>query len=152
MTISGAQAAALRAALAGDGGTFEYLANQFAVTSEEEFGVLTASAFIVAARRRFAAGWSIGDVIKFVGALRARNEAERADVLAGAAEQMLLGALHGRPKQGEFSELEEGYAQFALLAELVRDLDEQGLGEQGLDVLLNEACSQAERWMTKVKH
>jgi len=97
MTISGAQAAALRAALAGDGQTFECLAAQFAATSEEEFGVLMASAFIIAARRRFAAGWSIGDVITFVGALRAHHEAEQAEVHAGVAEQMLLGALRGRP-------------------------------------------------------
>jgi hypothetical protein len=147
MTISGAQVAALRAALAGDGDTFEYHANQFAMTCDAGFGLLTASAFIVAAKRRFAAGWSIGDVIKFVGTLRARNEAERADVLAGAAEQMLLGALRGRPMHSEAGELEEGYAQLALLAELVCDLD-----EQGLDVLLNEARDQAERWMAKAKH
>jgi hypothetical protein len=148
MIVSGAQVAALRAALAGDGQAFECLAGQFATASGEEgFGVLTASAFIRAARRRFASGWSIGDVIKFVGALRARNEAEQADVHAGAAEQMLLGALCGRPMHGEFGELEEGYAQFTLLAELVRDLD-----EQELNVLLNEARERAERWLANDKH
>jgi hypothetical protein len=148
MIVSGAQVAALRAALAGDGQAFECLAGQFATASGEEgFGVLTASAFIRAARRRFASGWSIGDITKFVGALRARNEAEQADVHAGAAEQVLLGALRGRPTRSEFGELEEGYAQFAVLAEMVRDLD-----EQGLDALLKEACEQVGGWMACVKH
>jgi hypothetical protein len=142
MTISGAQLAALRAALAGDGHAFEGLVGESAIGFDEKFAVLTASAFVVAVRRRFREKWSIGDVIGFVGTLRARNEAEHADVDAGAAEHVLISALTGQPMRGEFGDLDKGYAQFALLAELVSDLDE---GE--LRALLEEARDRADQWL-----
>jgi hypothetical protein len=144
MTITPVQVAALRAALAGDEEAFERLSSEPGVADGQEFPALVAAAFVAAAQRRFPPGWSGGDVVQFVGHLRARGEGAREDLSATAAEQMLHNALRGEPMSGKFDDVMKGYAQFALLAELVRDLSGQELG-----TFLAEAREQAEAWLAQ---
>lgn len=55
---------------------------------------------------------------------------------------MLYSALRGEPMRGQFGEFDKGYAQFALLAELVSDLD-----ARQIDAFLEEARERADRWL-----
>lgn len=142
MTITGIQIAALQAILTGDNDAFHRLSMEPDLVHGDGFPVLIATAFVAAARRRFPTGCSNGDVIRFVGQVRARDEGKHADLSAVAAEQMLLNVLRGEPISHEFDEDTEGYAQIAILAELVSDLD-----EQQLDMFLVEARGQADTWL-----
>ena len=134
MSISEKQLTALRTALRGDAEEFDRSDIWPAATHGNEFPLLVSHAFILAARRRFPDGYSTGDVIRFVGKLRSRNQGEYADVSASAAEQMLFCALRGEPMNNKADEFAKGYAQVAVLASLVSDLN----GHQ-LDELLHEA-------------
>jgi hypothetical protein len=127
VTVTLGQVAALRAALVGDEEDFERLSADPGVADGQEFPRLVATAFAAAAQRRFRPGWSVGDVVRFVGHLRAHGEGSYEDLSAAAAEQMLLSILRGEPMGGQFDDFMRAYAQFALLAELVRDLSEQEL-------------------------
>jgi hypothetical protein len=140
--VTDAQVSALRAALVGDSGTFDRLGGESGLEYGEEFPVLMAMAFINAARRRFGVGWSRGDVVRFVGQLRARDHGEYSDVSSEASEQMLIGALRGEPFQTQFDEFAKGYALAAVLAELV-----SGFDAQRLSALLREARQQADQWL-----
>ena len=144
MTVTPAQFAALRAALTGDEETFERLTAAADFLNGEGFPVLVATAFVAAARQRFPPGWSRGDVVRFVGHLRARDGGAHEDLSATAAEQMLLSTLRGEPMGGQFDDFMKGYAQFALLAELVRDLN-----EQELSTFLAAAREQADAWLVQ---
>ena len=140
--VTDAQVAALRAALTGETHTFDLMGGASGLDYGEEFAVLIAVAFIAAARRHFGSGWSRSNVIHFVGQLRARDQGEYADVSAGDAEQMLISALEGKPLQRQFDEFAKGYAQAAVLTELVSDLD-----EEQVDLLLQDARQEADRWL-----
>lgn len=144
MTVTPAQAATLRAALVGDDDAFNRLSTDPDVAKGEGFPILAAAAFAAAAQRRFPPGWSGGDVVRFVGHLRARSEGAYENLSATAAEQMLLSILRGEPMDGQFDDFMKGYAQFALLAELVRDLS-----EQELSTFLAEAREQADTWLAQ---
>jgi hypothetical protein len=144
MTVTPAQAATLWAALTSDEETFERLAAAEDFLNGGGFPILVAAAFVAAVQRRFPPGWSGGDVVRFVGRLRARNEGAYEDLSATAAEQMLLSVLRGEPMGGQFDDFMKGYAQFALLAELVRDLS-----EQDLSTFLAGAREQADAWLAQ---
>jgi hypothetical protein len=140
MTVTDAQVTALRAVLTGDGETFDRVGGESGQDYGEEIGILTATAFATAARYQFPSQWSMPDLIRFVGRVRARDQGEYADISASAAEQMLRAALSDEPMHGEFDEVAYAYAQAVLLAELVSDLD-----AQQLDAFLAEARVQADR-------
>ena len=142
MTVTSGQVAAFRAVLTADDEAFNRLSAAPGVAGGEEVRTLIAAAFIAAAQRRFPPGWSSGDVVKFVGHIRARNEGAHQDLDATAAEQMLLSILRGQPMGGEFDENTKGYAQVALLAELVRDFS-----EQELTAFIAHAREQADTWL-----
>ena len=142
MTVTPAQVAALRSALSGNEDAFNRLSSDPDVADSEGFPILMAAAFVAAAQRRFPPGWSGGDVVRFVGHLRARGEGAYEDLSATAAEQMLLSTLRGEPMGGQFDDVMKGYAQFALLAELVRDLS-----EHELSTFLAAAREQADAWL-----
>jgi len=144
MTVTPAQFAALRAALTGDEETFERLTAAADFLNGEGFPVLVATAFVEAARQRFPPGWSRGDVVRFVGHLRARDGGAHEDLSATAAEQMLLSVLSEEPIAGEFNENAKGIAQVALLTELVSDLN-----EQDLSMFLAEVREQADAWLAQ---
>jgi hypothetical protein len=146
MSIVNAEVAALRAALSGDSETFDRLAGTSGWDHGDEFGIMLATAFVAAARHRFPGQWSVADLVRFVGRIRARHQGEQADINASAAEQMLLAALTNQPEplRGNFDQIAKGYAQAAILAELVSDLD----GQQ-LDAFLDEARMQANWWLAE---
>jgi hypothetical protein len=144
MSVTSPQFAALRAALAGDGEAFERLAAAADFLDGEGFPVLVATAFVTAAQRRFPPGWSRGDIVRFVGHLRAHDGGANADLSAMTAEQMLISVLSGEPIAGEFDENAKGIAQFALLAELVSDLN-----EHDLSMFLAQAREQADAWLAQ---
>jgi hypothetical protein len=144
MTVTPDQFAALQAALAGDEETFERLAAAADFLNGEGFPVLVATAFVTAAQRRFPPGWSRGDIVRFVGHLRAHDGGANADLSAMTAEQMLISVLSGEPIAGEFDENAKGIAQFALLAELVSDLN-----EHDLSMFLAQAREQADAWLAQ---
>jgi hypothetical protein len=144
MTVTPAQVAALRAALSGDEDAFDRLSSDPDVAGSEGFPILMAAAFVAAAQRRFPPGWSRGDVVRFVGRLRARGGGALEDLSATAAEQMLVSILRGELMDGQFDDFVKGYAQFALLAELVRDRS-----EQGLSTFLAESREQADAWLAQ---
>jgi hypothetical protein len=144
MTVTPAQSLALRAALTGDEETFERLAAAADFLNGEGFPILVATAFVAAVQRRFLPGWSRGDVVRFVGHLRARNDGAHENLSATAAEQMLLSVLRREPVAREFDENTKSIAQFALLTELVNDLTEQELG-----TFLAEAREQADAWLAQ---
>ena len=126
MTITADHVAALRAALAGDAAGFERLAGQSDLAHGQELSGLMAMAFIAAARRRFPAGWSVADVITFVGRVRAGDNGHPA-LSPTLAEQMILSALRNAPLHGQPDETATAYTQFVLLRELVSDLDDEQL-------------------------
>jgi molybdopterin converting factor small subunit len=144
VTVTPAQFAALRAALTGDEETFERLTAAADFLNGEGFPILVATAFVTAVERRFPPGWSRGDVVRFVGQLRARNEGAHENLSATAAEQMLLSVLRKEPVAREFDENAKSIAQVALLTELVSDLTEQELG-----AFLAEAREQADAWLAQ---
>ena len=63
MIVTDKQVAVLRAALVGDDETFERLGGESDQDYGDAFGVLMATAFVLAARRRFPGDWSSADVI-----------------------------------------------------------------------------------------
>jgi hypothetical protein len=142
--VTDSQTTALRAAVTGDTATFDLLGGSSGQDYGPEFAALSAAAFICATRRRFAAGWSKSDVIRFVGRLRARNHGECSDVSADAAEKMIISALSGEPMHGEHEAADQGYAQAAILTGLAADLD-----TCELDALLDEARRMADQWLSK---
>jgi hypothetical protein len=101
-----------------------------------------ATAFVAAAQRRFPPGWTVGDVVLFVGHVRARHDAAHEDLTAASAEQMLLSILRGEPIGSEFDEVTKGYAQITLLTELVSDLN-----EEELSTFLAQTREQADTWL-----
>jgi hypothetical protein len=145
--VTPAQFAALRAALDGDEETVDRLTAAPGFLDGGGFPILIATAFVAAAQRRFPPGWSSGDVVRFVGQVRARNEGAHQDLSATAAEQMLLSVLRGEPMGGEFDETIKGIAQVALLTELV-----SALNEQELRAFLAEARDQADAWLAQHSH
>jgi hypothetical protein len=142
MTTTGTQLDALWALLGGDGETFDHLSMQPDVQQGNGFPVLLAAAFTLAVRQRFSSGWATRDVVQLVAQVRTRDQGRRADVNPDAAEQMLRSALTGESVGEKFDQGAKGYAQVALLAELVNDLD-----SRQLDALLTEARKQADRWL-----
>jgi hypothetical protein len=141
MTVTPAQVAALRAALDGDEEAFTRLNSDPEVTSGQGLPVLMTTAFVTAARRRFPPGWSGGDVVRFIGRLRARDQGAGENLSATVAERVLL---NGQPAGDQFDEFSKSLAQFVVLAELVRDLS-----GQELSTFLAEAREEADAWLAQ---
>lgn len=144
MTVTTAQTAALRAALDGNEEAFSCLNSDPEVANGQGLPVLMTTAFVAAVQRRFLPGWSDGDVVRFVGHLRARNGGAGENLSATAAEQILLRVLRGKPMGSQFDEFTTSFVQFALLAELVNDLS-----EQEISTFLAEAREQADAWLAQ---
>jgi hypothetical protein len=144
VTITAGHIAALRAALAGDGSAFERLADQSGSAYSQDLPYLMAMAFVAAVRRRFPDGWSVADVIKFVGQVRGGDGGHSA-LSPTLAEQLILSALRNAPLRGQPDETAGAYTQFVLLQELISDLD-----DEQLSMLLAQARDDAERigWPT----
>ena len=144
MTVTASHVAALRAALAGDGGAFDRIDREAGLGDGLEFPVLMAMAFIAAVRRQFPSAWSTADVIRFVGQVRVQN-GDDGDLSPTLAEQLILSALRDTPLSVRSAETARAYAQFMLLSVLVSDLD-----DDQLNTLLAQARDDADRWLTGV--
>ena len=142
--VTGQQVAALRAVLTFDAAQVrEWRARLIGAGDLEGFGELLYAAFVVAARRYFAPEWSRGDVVRYVGSVRARGPAGE-DIDPVIAEKLILRAL-GADEPLEASEEAKVEVQTILLGILVIDL---GLDAAGLDGLLTEARELADRWLS----
>ena len=142
--VTGQQVAALRALLAFDEVRVrEWRARLIGSGDLEGFGELLYAAFVVAVRRYFAPQWSRGDVVRYVGSVRARGPADD-DIDPVTAEKLILRALGADEPLGAGEEAKVE-VQTILLGSLVIDL---GLDAAGLDGLLTEARDLADRWLS----
>jgi len=128
--------AALQAILSRDIAAYDRLGGDSLLSPDTGLPVLIAHAFTTAAHQHFRQGWSDADVIRFVGQVRADNGAELSDIDTDTAEQMLVSVLRGIPAGGGADEA-KGYAQLALLAALVKGLNDGELGQLLLDARIS---------------
>jgi hypothetical protein len=146
MTVTGLEMAMLRAHIAGEDEEAQRLFGQQLAASGDAGGlaVLVTAAFVIAARRKFAAGWSRAAVIRYVGRVRALLS-ERPGLLdPRAAEDELSSALGGQASTGH----EAGAVALARLFLLDSLIARLGLDDEGIDDLLGEARGSADRMLT----
>lgn len=146
MKVATGHMMALCAALEGNGEAFD----QMTAGADEEYlaplSALLAAAFFSAARMRFATGWSVTGVIRFVARVRVQHGQDLDDAFSPSlAEALLLSVLAGTPVAGAADEAAKAYTQAALLRALADDL-----GEQHLYALLDHARQQADGWLAQV--
>lgn len=143
MTISRHHVAALRAALIGDADAFDRIDYELGLGDGRDFPALLTAAFIAACHLRFPSGWSVADVIKFVGQVRVRD-GDRVPVSPTLAEQMILSALRDTPLPGPADATVAAYTQFVLTRRLV-----SGLSGERLSLLLAQAQDGADQWIAE---
>ena len=146
MTVTGLEMAMLRAHIAGEDEEAQRLFGQQLAASGEANGlaVLVTAAFVIAARRKFAAGWNRAAVIRYVGRVRALLS-ERPGLLdPKVAEDELASALAGQaPAAHEVGAV--ALARLFLLDALIASLH---LNDEAIDDLLGEARESADRMLT----
>lgn len=143
MTISRHHVAALHAALTGDADAFDRIDREIGLGDGRDFPALLTTAFITASHLRFASGWSIAHVIKFVSQVRIRD-GDRAPISPTVAEQMILSALQDTPFSVLADATATAYTQFILMRWLVADLD-----DERLRLLLAQAQDGANQWIAE---
>jgi hypothetical protein len=144
--VSGQQVAALRTALMLDQGrAHELRAGLVRAGGLQGFGELAYAAFLLAVRRRFGPAWTRGDVVRYVGSVRAHGPDDD-DFDPLAAETLILRALGGGapPVAGEEA---AATPQAILLIVLIIELE---LDVGGLDRFLTEARELADRWLAEL--
>jgi hypothetical protein len=127
---------ALRAMLTRDSETFEAASAHIAESGEyQRWGLLVASAFCVALRNRFSAGYTNSDVIHIVAEERARFIGSSRDFDPQLAERLVHAAL-GTGSASGIPEEVRARVQLALLMGLILDanLDDAALDEFVADV------------------
>lgn len=138
MNVTSTHGAALRALLAGDDLTLDRLTSDATTEDETVLAALAMAAFRDAARRRFTAGWTSADVIRYVARVRT-NEAV-GDLSPSLAETLLKAALsEDKPYQAPDDD-DAAYTQMVLLRAI-----SAGLSEQERDHLIEESRHQAGR-------
>lgn len=146
MTVTGLEMAMLRAHIAGeDEEAQRAFGQQLAATGDVSgLAVLVHAAFVIAARRKFAAGWNRAAVILYVGRVRALLS-ERPGLLdPRVAEDELASALGGRaPAAHEVGAV--ALARLCLLDALMASLN---LDDEAIDDLLGEAREAADQILT----
>jgi hypothetical protein len=136
----------LQAFLAGEMKVAQRVSEQAAQPAQAaSLGALVYAAFGIAARQKFAPAWTRGEVIRFVGQVRAAL-AERPDALPPlVAEQQLRSALGGQvaADSGADSDAEaKAHARIILLDALVQSLD---LDDASIASLLDQAREDADQ-------
>lgn len=148
MTVTGLEMTMLRAHIAGeDEEAQQAFGQQLAATSDVSgLAVLVHAAFVIAARRKFAAGWNRAAVIRYVGRVRALLS-ERPGLLdPRVAEDELSSALAGlAPAAHEAGRV--AAARLFLLDAIIASLD---LDDEAIDNLLGEARDSADRILTGI--
>lgn len=146
MTVTELEMAMLRAHIAGEDEEAQRLFGQQLAASGEANGlaVLVTAAFVIAARRKFAAGWNRAAVIRYVGRVRALLS-ERPGLLdPKVTEDELASALAGQaPAAHEVGAV--ALARLFLLDTLIASLH---LDDEAIDDLLGEARESADRILT----
>ena len=146
MTVTELEMAMLRAHIAGEDEEAQRLFGQQLAASGEANGlaVLVTAAFVIAARRKFAAGWNRAAVIRYVGRVRALLS-ERPGLLdPRVAEDELSSALGGQaPARHPVGAV--ALARLFLLDALIASLD---LDDEAIDDLLSEARDSADQMLT----
>jgi hypothetical protein len=146
MTVTELEIAMLRAHIAGEDEESQRLfGQQLAATGDASgLAVLVTAAFVIAARRKFAAGWNTAAVIRYVGRVRALLS-ERPGLLdPRVAEDELASALAGQvPAAHEVGAV--ALARLFLLDALIASLH---LDDKAIDDLLGEARDSADQMLT----
>ena len=143
MRVSRHHVAALQAALAGDADSFDRMDQELGLSEGREFPALLSMAFVIAARLRFAEGWSTSDVIRFASRVRLQD-GDRITLSPTLAEQLILSALRDTPLSAQADETAKAYTQFTLMRSLVSDL-----GDGRLSLLLAQARDSANQWIAE---
>ncbi|WP_433469324.1 hypothetical protein [Spirillospora sp. CA-128828] len=104
------------------------------------------AAFGVAVRRKFSAGYSIPDVIRFVADMRIAYGRDVSPIHPGVAEGMIREAL-GDPSFEDFDPQDVEAVMGAEAAILDTLLDEANFDEAGLEEFIKDAAQFASGWV-----
>jgi len=144
MAVSADEVATLRTYLSGNMDKYRRMQQQLdPVAARSGYSALIAAAFFEAVDRRFAKpGTTTGDIIRYVGDVRARS-ARVSDALdPQAAERVIRHALG----EGSIRDLDDDTvigAQIVILSALIAD---EQLDDAGLDQFMAEARKLANQW------
>jgi len=145
VTVTDEYVAALRAYLTGDPTAFDAISGRLAERDGDEggntFGALLGMAFVVAARRRFAAGYTDGDIVQVVAQARAAFAGRSDGIDPLAAERMLRAVLGGVPAEG----VDERVKAVVIPALLLELTNQEQLRGHTLDAYLAETRALTER-------
>lgn len=144
VTVTDEYVAALRAFLTGDpafGGLARRLEARDGDAGGNVYAALLAMTFTVAARRRFAGGYTTADVIRFAASART-SPAGDVTIDPRIAERVLRGALGDAPAARGLDDHARALAITALLSAM---LAEENMSGPELDVLLAQARPLADR-------
>jgi hypothetical protein len=138
--VTGEQLTTLRAFLSFDP-LYERLARELAVSGRwHGFGELVYSAFVTAARRRFAPTWTSAQVVRYTA--RARNGLRTAGVdLDPVATEILIRQALGDPIASHHDDSTHAQVMLFVLGELI---SQEHLDDAGLDAFLAEARALAD--------
>jgi hypothetical protein len=146
MPVTDLEVVMLRAHISGEDEQAQRAFDQQVMTSGDLSGLawLVRAAFVIAAQRKFVAGWNQAGVIRYVGRVRALLS-ERPGLLdPRVAEDELASALGGQvPAAHEVGAM--AAARLFLLDALIASLD---LDDEAIDDLLGEARDSANRMLT----
>jgi hypothetical protein len=146
MTVTGLEITMLRAHVAGEDEEAQRAFGQQLATTGDLSGlaVLVHAAFVIAARRKFAAGWNRAAVIRYVGRVRALLS-ERPGLLdPRVAEDEVASALAGQAPAAHEAGAAAAAARLFLLDALIASL---ALDDEAIDDLLWEARHSADRML-----
>ena len=135
MPVTGEQIQTLRAFLDFDP-AYERLTRQLAGTGRwPGFSELVVSAFVTAARRRFAPAWTSAQIVRFTAQVRNSLRPHGVDLDPLTTETLLRQAL-GDPVTSTYDDTTQAQVMLYVLGELVAS---EHLGQAGLDAFLAEA-------------
>jgi hypothetical protein len=143
MAVTADQLATLRALLAGDFNEHERRRAQLdRDAARAGYLALIEAACFEAIDRRFAKDSTVGDVVEFVGDIRARSEALSDDLDPRAAERLIQAVL-GNGSIDDFDDKTRFSTEIVVLGVLIAD---EQLDNAGLDDVLATARKLADEW------
>jgi len=142
MPVTDDQVATLRALLANDRERHKRLyAGLDRAQVGKGYSAMIAASFGLAATRRFGSGYTPGDIVTFVGDVRAKSEGVAEDLDPDVAE-LLLNAVLGKASTRGMNREKKVIAEILLLAGLVVD---EHFDDAGLDAFLADARKLADQ-------
>jgi hypothetical protein len=141
MTVSGGQAATLRAFLEGDRPRYNELLGQLdRETDSLGYGALVTAAFFEAADRRFSKQTTRSDVVEYVAEVRSRS-GDIADAVDPRVAERLIHEVLGEGSTEDIDGRTSSATKLFLLAVLMADA---GLGSSELDEFMTKVTKMAE--------